>query len=417
MKNTFKLFFSLTLNALIFSCDPPVDSNTPKPEGTPGAVTGAVTPVGTAEGDVIAAPIGPGGGTVESADKRIQISIPAGALTANQTISVQPISNNCPAGSGQAFRLMPHGITFAKPVAITFQYTDEDINGSAPELLRIAYQNEKGTWQAPVVRGLNTIDRKVTINTDHFSDWGLFQQMFIDPENSFLSPGENVRLRVSEIPASEDTEKELLIVPIPGRVDAKYVDKWTLAGEGTLKDQGNEANYFAPASIPATNPAAVTVFLNKSVTIEGKIYKDIRLVSNIYVAPEGLSVQIDGGAWTTYPGSANINTTRNVVLGNLGKDYASVAWVGAPTGTYHWTKSANVAFNLNKWKLVYAHIYGKGANISGGSVSIDNSHPTWVAGTFTVQPAGWVDTGAQIVTIGTAGIKGVFRVKRVKQPL
>ena len=416
MKNLFKLIFSITLNALIFSCDPPMDSDTPKSDDTPGVVTGAVTPVGTVEGEVISATIGPGGGTIESADQRIQISIPAGALNTNQTISVQPIGNNCPAGSGQAFRLMPHGITFAKPAAITFQYNDQDINGSAPELLRIAYQNEKGIWQAPAVKGLDTTTRTVTVQASHFSDWAVFQTMFMYPINVFLNPGGNVHLKVSQIQEPKNADEEL-IVSIPEDLPGRYIEKWTLNGEGVLKDHGNNADYAAPSSIPAVNPAAVTVLLNKTVTINGKVFKDIRLVSNIYVAPEGISVQVDGGEWTTYPGGANINSTRNIVLGNIGVVYASVGWVGAPTGTFHWTKGIDVGFNLNKGKLIYQQLYGKGPYVSGGSLAVDNSDQTWVVGSFTVQPAGWIDTGGQIPTMGTAGVRGVFRVKRIGKPL
>ncbi|WP_247237155.1 hypothetical protein [Telluribacter sp. SYSU D00476] len=414
MKNITQLFLCLTLAACMASCntDPgAVDPDNPGDNpGKPAA--GAVTPVGSPEGTATTATIGPAGGTIESADKQVIVQIPAGALATSQTISVQPISNNCPGGTGRAFRLTPHGITFTKPATITFQYSETDVNGSNPALLRIAYQNSKGIWQSPAVKSLDTTAHTVTVQTTHFSDWGLFKKMFIYPQNSFLNPGDNVYLRVFQTVEEVPVEEDDLIVPLPTLMPTKYIEKWALRGEGTLAHQHNDGTYYAPSRIPATNPAAVTVFLNKSTTIEGKLYKDLRLISNIFVAPEGISVQIDGGEWKTYPGGANINTTHNVILGQNGTEYASLGWKGAPTGTFRWTKSTDVAFNIVKGALIYQHLYGSAPSVSGGSLKVDNSDPTWVVGTFTVEPAGWIDTSPP-GRMGTSSVKGVIRVKRV----
>ncbi|WP_207503598.1 hypothetical protein [Telluribacter humicola] len=412
MKIITNLLLSLTLVACMASCETDPGTVDPtNPDNNPGKpATGAVTPVGNPEGTATTATIGPAGGIIQSADKRVQIQIPAGALTTNQTISVQPISNHCPAGTGQAFRLTPHGINFAKPATITFQYNEDDVNGSHPALLRIAYQNDKGIWQSPTVKSIDTTAHTVTVQTTHFSDWGLFQKMFINPYNSFLNPGDKVHLKVFQTMESEFEDD--LIVPLPILIPTKYIEKWALSGEGTLSHMHNEGDYYAPAKIPATNPATVTVFLNKSTTIEGKVYKDLRLITNIFVAPEGISVQLNGGEWKTYPGGANINPTHNVVLGQSGAEYASVGWKGAPTGTFRWTKSADVAFNIIKGSLIYQHLYGTAPSVSGGSLKVDNTDDTWVVGTFTVEPAGWIDTTPP-GKMGTASVKGVFRMKRV----
>lgn len=185
------------------------DTNTPSPPATE-----SVTPVGTPEGPAVTARIGPAGGIIVSADERIRITIPAGALTADQTISVQPLNeNNCPAGIGQAFRLLPHGLTFAKPVTITFQYDEEDINGSAPELLRVAYQTNEGYWKSPPTKHVDTATRTVLVQTTHFSDWGVFQNMYISPPSSSLAPGEQVHLDLYEqIKSSESATNDDLVV-------------------------------------------------------------------------------------------------------------------------------------------------------------------------------------------------------------
>ena len=414
MKNLFKSLGGFALAILILSCVP--DKEPVTPDGSPGtpAATGAITPVGTAEGPSLSVTIGPAGGTVASADQRISIIIPAGALTENKTISVQPITNNCPAGTGQAFRLEPHGITFAKPVSITFQYSQADVNSSAPELLRVAYQNEKGIWRSPSLKAIDTTAHTVTVHTTHFSDWGVFQNMFIYPNNPFLNPGESIKLKVFTALKGEADKDDELVVSLPTLVpvSTQYIEKWTLRGEGTLAHQYSEGVYYAPARIPATNPAAITVFLNKSVTIEGRVYKDLRLVSNVFVAPEGLSVQIDGGAWKTYTGGANINGTHNVILGKNGEEYAQAVWKGTPSGRFNWTKGTAVGFHINKGPLFYHHLYGTEPYVSGGSLVVDNSNTTWVTGTFTATTAGWVDTTPPMPRMGTATVNGVFRLKR-----
>jgi hypothetical protein len=412
MRITLQLLLNVLLALFVLSCNSPNEPLIPPPGDVPGEITGAITPVGKVDGKIVTFQIGPSGGAIESADHRILISIPAGALASEQAISIQPLTNQCPAGKGNAFRLLPHGTTFSKPVSITFHYRETDIIGSAPELLRIAYQDDKGIWQSPPVKSLDTKASKVTIETTHFSDWALFQEMYINPMKSILSPGGHLQLAVLQTIDVGDPKKKYAVV-MAGPVSAKNINKWALNGEGVLTPGESKAEYHAPTWIPDINPAVVSVHLNKSLMINGKEYKDLRLVSNILVAPEGISVQLDGGDWHTYAGGANINATQNVILGKDGIEFASVAWKGEPTGTFHWTKGPDVAFNLVKPKINYQHLYGLAPSVSGGLLIVDNSDETWVTGTFTVSPAGWMDLSKAKPEIGISNVKGVFRVRRV----
>nr|WP_295934604.1 hypothetical protein [uncultured Dyadobacter sp.] len=413
MKTFYKSILSLSLGLLLLSCE--TEKESVGPGNVPsGQSPGAVTPTGVPEGAIITAQIGPSGGVIASPDNRVSVVIPAGALSADQTFSVQGITNNCPAGTGQAFRLLPHGVNFAKPATVTFRYNEKDLVGTVPALMRIGYQNEKGVWISPATKSIDTTARTLTVETTHFSDWAMFLTLQIDPASVFLNPGETVRLNTTYI-AETSAEFGGMPVVLPGPLPANLIDKWTLNGEGTLKGNENAADYTAPQTIPAVNPAAVTLTLKKTVKIDGKEYRDLRLVSNIFIAPEGLSVQIDNGAWHTYAGGVNGSGGQYMVVGRDGAESASVSWKGAASGTFSWTKSADVAFNLNKPKLIYQQIYGKALTVSGGSVRVDQSDQQWVTGTFVVQPAGWLNTATQPISIGTASIKGVFRVKRVGQ--
>jgi hypothetical protein len=386
---------------------PPVD--VPTNPQTPAV---AVTPVAAPEGVAITATIGPAGGTLESADKRLRVAIPAGALTTNQTISVQPLNqNHCPLGTGTAFRLLPHGLTFAKPATITVHYDEQDVNGSAPQLLRVAYQNEKGSWQSPASKAIDTTAHTVTVQTTHFSDWGLFHRMEVSPNHAFVTPGEEVKLRVLEIPINPYEKEDDQLVPFPILVSSKYIERWVLYGEGVLVHRQNEGTYFTPKQMPADNPETVTVFLNQSATIDGQVFKDLRLVSNIFVAPEGVSFQVGKDDWKTFPGGANVGSGNNLVTGKIGEEHVQVIWTGTPTGTYTWTAGPSVSFLYVNGLFHRSHMYFK--EVSGGSLRVNNDHPDWIVGTFTLTRAGWYDVAPVPTAHGTSSVKGVFRVKRL----
>lgn len=140
-----KKIFSITGMAiicmlLISSCQKNKDMNLP-----PLYDDNTVTPVGTPIGEVSRKTIDAAGGKLTSADGTIEIIIPAGALNTATEISIQPISNELASGVGTAYRLTPHGEQFNKPVTITFHYKEEEVLNTVPELLAIAYQDEKGT--------------------------------------------------------------------------------------------------------------------------------------------------------------------------------------------------------------------------------------------------------------------------------
>ena len=108
-------------------------------------VTTPGTPEGTATSKLINAAAG---GSINSADGRISISIPAGALAANETITIQPLTNNTGFGIGKTYRITPHEITFTKPVSISFKYTAEEVAATNPDFLTIGFRDHAGAWQA-----------------------------------------------------------------------------------------------------------------------------------------------------------------------------------------------------------------------------------------------------------------------------
>jgi hypothetical protein len=142
---------------LITSCKKSNDAVNPSPTSESGNITN----VGTPTGEAVTKTIDAAGGQITSADGTVQVIIPAGALSAAKQVSIQPISNLLPSGIGSAFRILPHGEQFSKPVSIVFNYKTDDLKNTLAEFLNIAYQDEKGIWQA---LKNSTVDKAKTEN-------------------------------------------------------------------------------------------------------------------------------------------------------------------------------------------------------------------------------------------------------------
>jgi hypothetical protein len=274
-----------------FSC-----KKSDKPEQPP-VETGLVTPVGTPQGTATSKSITNTGGVIETADGQLKIEIPPGAVATEQTISIQPITTTNSAGLGQAYRLTPHDFVFSKPVKITFAYTDNQIKTTIPEALGIAYQNKQGVWMAVGGSELNKTNKKISVTTTHFSDWGFFERVNITPQSSTVLPNGMIKLNLSRTLPYAD----LLAPLVPGKeypivdkvpLEKEFIKQWRPVTEGQLTPNNNEATYKAPAQEPETNPVVVTTELK----LPG-IADQLLLSAFITVASEGIKFRINGGPW------------------------------------------------------------------------------------------------------------------------
>src|SRR6476620_2665931 len=114
---------------------------------TTETVTPFPTAIGSPVGNAQTKEIGTTGGSITSPDGRITITIPAGALSSNTPITIQPIENTTPLGIGLSYDFLPNGQQFAKPVTVTLHYNNEEMAGTAPELLEFGFQNNQNVWQ------------------------------------------------------------------------------------------------------------------------------------------------------------------------------------------------------------------------------------------------------------------------------
>ncbi|UFH52330.1 hypothetical protein [Spirosoma sp. KNUC1025] len=288
------------------ACQKPTDSIIPEPI-PPAPSTGTPTAIGQPSGSPTTKTIGPAGGTISTPDGTMTLTFPAGALSKELPITIQPIENKAFQGAGSAYRFSPDGTQFAKPVTMTWHYQRQDIDGSSPDALSIAFQDQQGIWQGSTKVNVNKSTQTVSAQLPHFSDWAFYKQFFLrystsdsdsDPIN--LATGDHIKLTVYYFENTTDTS--LLAPLIPAKVMlAERVVRWTINGitdNDNYDDYGNngqltqdntyaQATYDAPPREPDNNPMAVAV------EIDLKQKGHLILIRNIKIESVA-SLNIDG---------------------------------------------------------------------------------------------------------------------------
>jgi hypothetical protein len=277
-----------------------------KPVDTP-----EITEQGTPFGTTTSATIGSAGGTITSADGLVTLDIPVGALDANTTISIQPITNTAPLGvDGFSYRFSPDGQTFKKPAKLTFNHTPDLLDNTSPQLLWIVTQAKDGSWSALTESIVDTLAQTLSGEIPHFSIWGAGRviDISLDPPSATVLAGESVRLRINgfkDISSSpgrlapltplEAAENDPSFNPLLPSAKKKSKFKfigWQLVGGGSLKtEEGSWINYYtAPKSIPSINPVSVRMKLERydyETNEPATIFRNVILVSNITITEPG----------------------------------------------------------------------------------------------------------------------------------
>jgi hypothetical protein len=113
-------------NGVITVLPPPGAPSTPVVEPEGAARVAALAP-----GSLISTSIGPSGGTLGAAG--VTVTIPADALSSDLLVTIQLTGEPGPDGAvSQVFEIGPTGTTFALPVTVAFEYTDNELAGLAP---------------------------------------------------------------------------------------------------------------------------------------------------------------------------------------------------------------------------------------------------------------------------------------------
>lgn len=283
MKKYFSIILSLFL--LGFSACKTTD-NTINPETGPNEEggTGVVTEVGKPLGVPVSATIGPGGGKITTADGKLTLEIPAGALEKTENIKLQLTERTFPSGVGPAFSVEPKDLKLKKPVSFIWHHGEDGVNGSAPEATGIAYQTEDGDWKGKVDVEIDKVKYSIRARMPNFlHPMAFYEQYYMAPIAQELLPNQRVLLTVFFEPGHHESEHQTpdeLFVPILGprtALDKMDLKDWQLNGLTKISDQqkkvmgtldligqGAQAMYIAPECVLPKNysPTAVSVKLN-----------------------------------------------------------------------------------------------------------------------------------------------------------
>jgi hypothetical protein len=275
-----KLLVVLAMLVMFFSrCDEmiPGINDDPK-EGEPEP-----TPLGFPNALPVSKKIEPGGGTI-SIDGAVEVEVPAGALSVDTDVTIQPITNNALNSNGNAYRFGPDGITFIKPVKLTFPYTPS-VDG--PPMTGIAFQDDDGIWYSNGKFSWNNIEKTVSTETSHFSDWATFDMLRIVCDGCDLSTGVN-RLKINQTAnftvnaLFPDALDQDLLAPLQWENASNAYDliikEWFANGTtaesmgpfGLIQPSGAGCTYTAPGRVPSAGKNPV----NLSVKLKDILYKD-----------------------------------------------------------------------------------------------------------------------------------------------
>ncbi len=150
-------------------------------------------------GTVTTKTIGAAGGVIKSANGKVTLNIPGGALTNDTEIGIEEAANTAPLACGNSFKLTPDGQTFSKPVLLTLKYSDYDIDGTVPEALTITTESN-GVWMTNTKTEVDAVAKTITLPISHFSVWGsaAFLKILMLPEGDRkLGRGQTINFRIT----------------------------------------------------------------------------------------------------------------------------------------------------------------------------------------------------------------------------
>jgi hypothetical protein len=249
--------------------------------------TPAATAIGTALDTPLSKVIDASGGSIASPDGRLIVTVPAGAVGAATTFTLQPITNQAPGGVGNAYRLGPAGETFTTPVSISVNYSSADLAGTVADLLSLAYQDSQGRWGVYKSVTLDAAAQTITVSSEHFSDWALIAGESLAPAAARIGTGQTQSLTLVWCQTVDFNDPLIQYAALCQAIgDANTWSANSVQGGnsavGTVVSTGDAtATYTAPAQIPSANPVAVSV--DALVTPLGKNQTKELFVSNITI--------------------------------------------------------------------------------------------------------------------------------------
>jgi hypothetical protein len=268
----------------------------------------APTPKGKPDGEAVSETIGKNGGRIVSSDKKTELIIPAGALTSETIISVQPVTNLAASGFGKTYRFEPSGLHFLKPAQLVFHYTEEDAQDGSPQMMSISTQDEKGSWFRIEKPMLDTIAKTITSTTLHFSEFATTFDIILYAIKKKLKIGNETMIRLFVVPGqfpNRDLTFNQILTGLAryfGEQNQNAVN-WVVnlipngdAINGTISRPPNSHNhsmlYHAPQNVPDINPVTIRVEI-KNVELSSNFFMTIYRRCKVLVVGDRYKVLIE----------------------------------------------------------------------------------------------------------------------------
>lgn len=141
------------------------------------------------------AKIGPAGGTLNSSDGKLSISVPAGEFATETEIGIQPSADASGESFGPVYQLSPEGITFPQPVTLAWHLSEDDLATTNLDNLVIGTRTANGGWQAQPAAQRDETAHTISVAANHFSQWGLLMSLRLEPPEATVYVGDSVKFR------------------------------------------------------------------------------------------------------------------------------------------------------------------------------------------------------------------------------
>ena len=281
-------------------------------------------------GTAVKQTIGTAGGTITAADGGLAITIPSGAIETATEFSIQPVTNIM-GSKGTAYRLLPEGTVFKKPLTLVYSYANAGVRAEEAAYLFLVYQDASGYFYQQKNIQHNAATKTLTVQTKHFSDWTFLNRVELKAEGGTfyngvveLKKSESVKLTVKKYIAREETN-DAYEDGVPLYEDIGFAMlaniSWTKTStNGTLTAETNMATYKAPPSIASEENLLVSVTVsdyglgndNTGQTIKQMILSQpVRLVPDgeefFEVTDGGTKYQLKNPRVSFVPGFVTIN--------------------------------------------------------------------------------------------------------------
>jgi hypothetical protein len=266
------------------------------------------------EGGVTETVIGAAGGTVTSADGRVRIDIPPGALSQPTAISVAPSSDTTslsalPTPLGNAFVLSPDGLQLSVPATLTVRV--DQVPAQALGVVGVAYYNPAtGTWKSVDGVQPDTTAGTVSVPITHFSEWDPFDDIILTPDHvTVLYGGPSVVISLQQlVPWSTVRTNAGQTHDVPTHLSPYAPDApseqvvWHEAPTDILLTKSPESAAVKAVSdvVPDPNPATLTAELD--IVDNGVITDSTYLNCSVFVLLPNWTLTADFSKSYTCPG-------------------------------------------------------------------------------------------------------------------